>query len=207
MLEVNCLSKNKLNAYLLEGENLSNMIMGELRKVNTVIKGFQDLSSFTVGNKWVYFNVKDKLQEIIKLNIAYFEENNISINLICEDEILLNSSLVLIYQLFEILIDNIIQHAFVSKTDGKVEILVTDTESHLYVDISDNGNGISSDKLDKIFDPFYTTLTLESSKGLGLGIVYNIITIALHGEITCESTEGKGSTFKMVFPKITAKKT
>lgn len=202
-LEMNRLSKKKLNEYFLEGEKISDMIFGELQKVNTVIRGFQDLSVFTAGNKWVRINVKDHLQEIIEINKTSFEENNIAANLICEDNILVNTSPALIYQLFEILIDNIIQHAFISKLDGIVEIVVIDTDTHLNVNIRDDGNGISPENLNKIFNPFYTTHTLESSKGLGLSIVYNIITIALHGEITCESEEGKGTTFKIVLPKST----
>lgn len=76
-----------------------------------------------------------------------------------------------------------------------------------YLTTTDNGTGIAPEYLDKIFNPFYTTHTLESSKGLGLSIVYNIVTIALHGEIKCESVLGEGTTFKIRLPKVTSLRT
>ncbi len=70
-----------------------------------------------------------------------------------------------------------------------------------FVEISfaDTGSGIRKDTLDKVFEPFYTTKT--KGIGLGLSIVNDIIT-ANDGNITVESEEGKGSTFKMMFQGI-----
>ncbi len=70
-----------------------------------------------------------------------------------------------------------------------------------FVEISfaDTGSGIRKDTLDKVFEPFYTTKT--KGIGLGLSIVNDIIT-ANDGNITVESEEGKGSTFKMMFPGV-----
>src|SRR5258706_6154972 len=74
------------------------------------------------------------------------------------------------------------------KIDGKIEIRV-----------SDNGNGISSKVLDKIFQPFFTTKPTGQGTGLGLSLSYDIIK-AHGGEIKVETTEGEGSAFIIQLP-------
>ena len=69
------------------------------------------------------------------------------------------------------------------------------------VEISDDGKGISKENLEKIFDPFFTTKRGQGGSGLGLSIVYNIVTEALGGRIEASSELGKGTTFTIELPK------
>ncbi len=73
-------------------------------------------------------------------------------------------------------------------------------ESHeLSVAVTDTGSGIPPDKLEKIFDPFYTTKKLGEGTGLGLAIAYGIMD-KLGGRITVSSVLGQGSTFTLFVP-------
>ena len=65
--------------------------------------------------------------------------------------------------------------------------------------ITDNGCGIPEDVLPKIFDPFFTTKDLEKGTGLGLAMVYGIVT-QNGGEISVESSPGQGSCFQILLP-------
>ncbi len=65
--------------------------------------------------------------------------------------------------------------------------------------ISDTGKGIPQDKLDNIFDPFYTTKEVGEGTGLGLSISYGIIQ-EHNGRIDVESVLGEGATFKISLP-------
>ena len=62
------------------------------------------------------------------------------------------------------------------------------------ITVSDNGNGIPQNIVDKIFQPFFTTKPTGQGTGLGLSLSYDIIK-AHNGEIKVESKEGEGSTF------------
>lgn len=75
--------------------------------------------------------------------------------------------------------------------NGRVSLTVTDT-----------GTGIPAGKIDKIFEPFYTTKETGQGMGLGLAISYGIVK-DYGGEINVDSQEGAGTTFKLTFP-ITA---
>jgi len=67
--------------------------------------------------------------------------------------------------------------------------------------VSDSGSGISPEIRDKIFDPYFTTKTVGKGTGMGLAIVHGIIT-SYGGFITCESTEGTGTVFRLYFPAL-----
>jgi PAS domain S-box-containing protein len=67
------------------------------------------------------------------------------------------------------------------------------------VEISDTGVGIPPELKERIFDPFFTTKPMGVGTGLGLSICQGIVA-SLHGEITVESTPGKGTTFRVSLP-------
>jgi signal transduction histidine kinase len=66
--------------------------------------------------------------------------------------------------------------------------------------VADNGAGIPTDHLRRVFDPFYTTRLGAGQSGLGLYITHNIVTGVLAGQIDVSSTPGHGSTFTLRLP-------
>jgi signal transduction histidine kinase len=64
----------------------------------------------------------------------------------------------------------------------------------------DDGVGMTAATLHKIFDPFFTTKLGQGGSGLGMNIVYNIVTGVLRGTIEVESEAGKGTTVTLVLP-------
>jgi signal transduction histidine kinase len=74
----------------------------------------------------------------------------------------------------------------------------TEKDKRVALTIEDTGMGISAEKLDRIFDLYYTTK--PEGSGIGLSIVYRIV--QLHdGEIEVQSLEGRGSTFRVLLPQ------
>ena len=74
---------------------------------------------------------------------------------------------------------------------GKIKIRTYRENSHLVVEIIDNGPGIPKDIQPKVFDPFFTTKAPGEGTGLGLSISYNIITQKHKGLITVNSKPGE----------------
>ena len=67
------------------------------------------------------------------------------------------------------------------------------------ISVKDNGNGISTKVLDKIFQPFFTTKPTGQGTGLGLSMSFDIIK-AHGGELKVDTKEGEGSEFIVVLP-------
>jgi len=71
---------------------------------------------------------------------------------------------------------------------------------YVLVELKDTGTGIPQEILDKVFDPFFTTKPKGKGTGLGLSIVYGIVK-QHKGEVLVESEPGKGTTFRLFFPR------
>jgi signal transduction histidine kinase/ligand-binding sensor domain-containing protein len=105
---------------------------------------------------------------------------------------------------------NLLSNAFYAVTEKKnlgvegYEPVVTISTKKLgdkvEIKVSDNGNGIPSQVMDKIFQPFFTTKPAGQGTGLGLSLSYDIITKGHGGELMVETKEGVGSEFVIFLP-------
>ena len=105
-------------------------------------------------------------------------------------------------QVLSNLIENAIIHGGEGRTDCIITITAAQEESRATLKVADNGNGIPEKNLAKIFDPFFTTQLGKGGSGLGLSIVYGLVTGMLGGQITVDSAVGKGTTFTLHLPLI-----
>jgi len=83
--------------------------------------------------------------------------------------------------------------------EGRVQVAANSDGKHVHITVTDNGEGIEADKVAAIFDPFYTTKPPGRGTGLGLNIVYRIVT-KHRGTIMVESESGQGTRFVLRFP-------
>jgi two-component system phosphate regulon sensor histidine kinase PhoR len=99
------------------------------------------------------------------------------------------------------LVENAIKY---SPAGGRVDVLVSETPSHVQIDVVDEGVGIAGGEVDRIFEKFYR-VDVEMSRGVGgsgLGLyISKEIVDRLHGSLTVVSTPGEGSTFTVRLPR------
>ncbi|MCH2210332.1 MAG: ATP-binding protein [Fuerstiella sp.] len=109
-------------------------------------------------------------------------------------------------QIQQILMNLIVNARQAMHEGGRITLTVRDNSDEGWAEISvgDNGSGIPHDKLQKIFDPFYTTRQADArgqgGTGLGLAVCRRIIE-AHHGRMRVESVPGKGTKFTLKLPR------
>lgn len=96
---------------------------------------------------------------------------------------------------------NILLNAIDAMTDqgGTLTIATYRDKDSICAAISDTGQGIDEQTMRHIFEPFYSTKPEVDGTGLGLSVSYDIVS-AHNGTITCNSTIGDGTTFKVFLP-------
>jgi signal transduction histidine kinase len=87
-------------------------------------------------------------------------------------------------------------------TGGAVEIKVRESGTdHVEILFSDNGVGMTPDVRRRAFDPFFTTRRDQGGTGLGLHIVYSIVTSRLGGRLQLYSEPGQGTRIQIILPR------
>lgn len=86
-----------------------------------------------------------------------------------------------------------------SQRRRRIEVKAWQTADTLHLQVGDNGCGIPPQALEKVFEPFYTTKSVGKGTGLGLHIVWRLVT-KYGGSISVDSKAGIGTTFSMRFP-------
>jgi signal transduction histidine kinase len=105
-----------------------------------------------------------------------------------------------IWQIVSNLVMNSILHAFEPGRHGHLTISVTRVEGAAVVVYRDDGKGMTPDVRRRIFEPFFTTRRGQGGSGLGLSIVYNLVTKTLGGTILCTSAPDVGTEFMITIP-------
>jgi len=103
------------------------------------------------------------------------------------------------HQIEQVILNLVLNACEAMPDGGRLWIRTRAKEDFVEIEVEDEGVGIPPDKLEVIFEPFYTTKKEKGGTGLGLSICYGIIK-SHSGDIKVESTFGKGSKFTVVLP-------
>ena len=95
---------------------------------------------------------------------------------------------------------NSLTHGFEHATSGNIGLDFSISDQYLNFTYNDSGSGISAENIEKIFDPFFTTKRGKGSSGLGMHIVYNLVTKSLNGTIECANRPEGGIEFTLKLP-------
>ena len=118
----------------------------------------------------------------------------------CPEDLEIDSFPGALSQIITNLIMNSIKHGFEGMDKGTITIDIKRSDDNIMLLYGDTGRGISDSHLEKIFDPFFTTKRGVGGSGLGMNIVYNLVTQTLNGQISCTSKVGHGTWFEIEFP-------
>jgi len=144
--------------------------------------------------------LKQVLASAVELSSVKATEKNITVELVCEDQIEEKVNVVFLEQAVVNLVDNAIKY---SEPEGKIRVSVQRSDKEVAIAVQDEGCGIEKKHLARIFERFYVVDKGRSRKlggtGLGLSIVKHIAQIH-GGHVTVKSTSGKGSIFMIHLP-------
>lgn len=199
------MTKGEFIKYIDSMNETSFILNNNLKRAAELVKNFKQMAVNQSNEQKESFNFNKFLNDLL-VNLKHeYKNTGIQFVIECDEALWVNSYPGAYSQVFTNLIMNSIIHAFPDK-EGIIKIAVWADENDITIQYTDNGRGIKKKNLDKIFNPFFTTNRSGGGSGLGLSIVYNIVTAQLGGKVTCESTWNKGTIFRIKVPAILEEK-
>lgn len=196
------ITKSGLADYLGRGSEISKGLMINLNRAAELIRSFKEVAVDQASSEKRSFNMKSYVEEILLSLKNMISQGGHAVALSCPEDIEMKSYPGHISQIILNLLTNSITHAFPDGVHGEIEMRITSSDDLVELLYCDNGVGLSPEVQRYLYDPFFTTRRNEGGSGLGMNIVYNLVTQSLGGEIECESEPGEGVLFRIRFPRV-----
>lgn len=171
-----------------------------LHRAAHLIQSFKQVAVDQASEERRFFNLLQTVQGILQTMHHLVKRRALEIQVMIPEDIFLDSYPGPFGQVISNFINNALLHAFSEEKHGVITISAVQENEKILISFSDNGAGIPAKNLSRIFEPFFTTKLGQGGSGLGLNIVYNIVTGILEGEISVKSMPGEGTCFYLVLP-------
>lgn len=195
------LKASSLSKFIAEGEENLNIIYRNLNRAAELISSFKQVAVDQSSENNRVFSFAKLMDEILMSMRPKLKKVKHLINVNCADNLVVESKAGPINQIMINLIMNSIIHGFEDVDKGQIDITIESVDDNkVSIEFKDNGKGIPEHLRKRIFDPFVTTKRGQGGSGLGMHLVYNLVTQALNGSISIVSEEGQGVEFRIIFP-------
>lgn len=194
------LKGSQLKQFLNESEKHITIVRRNLNRAAQLISSFKQVAVDQSNEEPRRVNVKELINEICLTLAPQLSHTNYNITISCDPELDVNIKAGPMNQILINLIMNSKIHGFNNFTEGNITITVMNLSNQLNIIYQDDGVGIDDTIKSKIFEPFITTKRGEGGSGLGLHLVYNLVTQALGGSIELDNSQSKGVVFEINVP-------
>ena len=197
------LRRSRLNEFLETNREASSQLIANLNHAAELIQSFKQVATDrNYANRRV-FDLGDLTEQIAMSLRPGSGKQNLTLNVECQRNLTMNSYPGPYGQVLTNLFLNSVAHAFPDGEGGTVDIRVRASgRDNVEVVFSDDGCGMSLGVKRQAFDPFFTTRRDQGGTGLGLHIVYNIVTGCLGGRLKLDSEPGQGTKIRIILPRM-----
>ncbi|CAN5481089.1 hypothetical protein BH11PSE11_BH11PSE11_29330 [soil metagenome] len=194
------MKRSDLEHYVdLAGETSAQLVTN-ITRAAALVQSFKRIAVDQSRDDQREFSLHEYLHEIVTSLMPTVRKTVHRISVECAQDIMMHSFPGALSQVVSNLIMNAMTHAFDEGQAGNMRIIAERKGAHVLLQFADDGKGILPEHLPKIFDPFFTTRRGAGGSGLGLNIVFNLVTQKLRGRVSCESMPGNGAIFLIDMP-------
>ena len=200
-LQKNEITKSALISCMNRIGGSSEILSTNLQRASELIADFKETAVAKSDEQKTELNLPSYIQQVINSLRPDDVDQHIKVSVeqgidyqVFQDEAAISRIITNLY-------NNSVRHGFEAREFGEITIEFEDHNEFVKVIFSDNGRGISEEVLPNIFEPFFTTKRGKGGTGLGMHLVYNLVTQCLDGSIVCQSDGITGTRFEIMIRK------
>jgi PAS domain S-box-containing protein len=193
--------RSTLVHHLDEVQLACGLISSSLEKAAALIASFKQIAVDQTNDQRRQFRLQAVALDTAATYTPRLRRNAIHMEVDVPPELELDSYPGSLYQVLNNLINNALMHAFDGRNCGHLWLNARAADDgQIEIVFRDDGVGMPEDVQRRVFDPFFTTKMGNGGTGLGMNIVYNIVTGVMSGRIAIDSAPGEGTTVRIVVP-------
>src|SRR5712672_2942979 len=196
------LRRSQLEDFVRTSRDASQQLVSNLHRAGELIQSFKQVAVDRSHAERRQFSLSEATDQIIASLRPVLKRAPIALSVDVPEGLVIDGYPGSYGQILTNLFLNAANHAFPDGSSGAISISAR-PRGHDDVEIifADNGAGMTPDVQRQAFDPFFTTRRNEGGTGLGLHIVYNLVTQQLGGRMMLDSRLGQGTTFRIIMPR------
>ncbi len=196
------LRRSRLDEFLDGGRDAASQLVANLQRAGELVHSFKQVAVDRSHAERRQFDLKELTDQIIASLRPVLKKSQIALHVDVPSGIQMESYPGSYGQVLTNLFLNCVVHAFPSGRAGSVVVEARQVREDVDIFVSDDGVGMSEDIQRRALDPFFTTRRNEGGTGLGLHIIFNLVTQQLGGRMTFESRLGWGTRFRITIPRV-----
>jgi PAS domain S-box-containing protein len=197
------LKRSSLNEFLETCRDASSQLVANLNRAAELIASFKQVAADRNYSDQRTFDLADLTEQVVMSLRPGLRKRHLTLTVDCQPSLVMNSYPGPYGQVLTNLFLNAVAHAFPDGKPGSVDITAREAgQDHVEIVFSDDGCGMSLDVRRRAFDPFFTTRRDQGGTGLGLHIVYSIVTNRLGGRLELDSEPGRGTRVRIILPRV-----
>ena len=197
------LKRSSLNEFVEAIRDGSAQLQESLNRAAGLIQSFKQVASDRNNSDMRSFDLGHLTEQVATGLRPALPKHGVTLNVECQRGLSMRSYPGSYGQVLTNLFLNSIAHAFPDGQQGKIAINVSASGANdVEIIFTDDGCGMSADVWRQAFDPFFTTRRHQGCTGLGLHIVYSIVTDRLGGRLDLKSEPGRGTRVELKLPKV-----
>ena len=196
------LRRSQLDEFVKTSRDAAQQLVGNLHRAGELIQSFKQVAVDRSHAERRTFNLSEATDQIIASLRPALKKASIALSVEVPENLVIDGYPGSYGQILTNLFLNAATHAFPDGRSGNITISAKPRGSDdVEIIFADDGAGMTADVQRQAFDPFFTTRRNEGGTGLGLHIVYNLVTQQLGGRMMLDSRPGQGTTFRIIMPK------
>lgn len=193
------LKRSDLERFANAALDSSQMILRNLQRADRLVRSFKQVAVDQSSEDRRIVDLGAAIEEILTTLGPTLKKSPHRIDLVCAEKVVCETAPGALYQIITNLLMNSLIHAFPDGQPGRIGITVARHAETIAIEYEDNGVGMDEVACARIFDPFFTTRRGSGGSGLGMHIVYNLVTQVLGGTIVVDSAPGSGFRLSICF--------